>query len=326
MDEMWLNHFEIIRSTHPDHIRDVIRGFMVDHQFIPLGRDAQVDTVVRARTLSDIGLYYIDYGGDVSIKLDGPTGTYFAVQIPTSGKAGIECNSDTFISTNRCASVISPFDDLKMRWSHDCGQLICQVGKAALESHLAGLLDTGRRRPLRFNPSMDVSKGSGLRVRRMIEELVRRIDRGDTVLDDPGYVRQIEQAIMTELLYSQWHNYTDALSVELRAATSKELRYAIDLLQSHPERAHTIHDLARRVNVSVRTLQRGFQRLGTTFQDLLQDVRLGRVHDELRAADPDMVTVIDVMIRWRTPPTGHYFTRYRQLFGESPEETLKRPY
>lgn len=326
MDEMWLSHFEVIRSTHPDRIRDVIRGFMVDHQFIPLGKDVHLDTVVRARTLSDLGFYYINYGGDVSIELNEPTGRYFAVQIPMSGKTRIECNRDTFTSTIGCASVISPRDDLKMTWDPECGQLICQVGKAALESHLASLLGTGLRRPLTFHSSMDVSKGRGLGVRSTIEGLMRRINRGDAVLNNLAYVRQIEEAFMTELLYSQRHNYTDSLPVERRAATSKDVQYAIDLLQTHPERVHTIRGLARQVNLSVRVLQRGFECVGTTFQELLQDIRLQRVHDELRAADPDVVTVTTVMTRWRMPLTGHSFNRYRELFGESPEETLKRLY
>lgn len=325
MGEMWLNNFEIIHSTHPDYIRDVVRGIMVPHQLIPLVRDAQLDTVVRGSTLSALGFYYIRYGEDVCIKLDEPTGTYFAVQIPLSGRAVIESNSEAFASTTKRASVVSPHDDLKMKWLQGCDQLICQIGKAALESHLAGLLGRGLRTPLWFRPAMDVSKGRGLAVRTTIIQMARRINRGDERFGYGEYIRKIEQELMTELLYGHWHNYSDALFVEPKAATSREIQYAVDLLQSHPEREHTVHDVAICIGISVRGLQRGFQRqLGTTFQALLRDIRLQRVHDELRAADPDMVTVTYVMNRWNTHPGGSYFRRYRQLFGESPAETLKR--
>lgn len=325
MEEMWLSNFQIIHSKYPDQIREMVAEVMVPHRLIPRGQDAKLDTIVRGRTLPNLGLYYINYGGDVSIELDQPTDTYFAVQSPTSGDVEIDSNGHTFISTVDCASVISPKDDLKMQWPRGCGQLICQVGKAALESHLAGLLGTSLRKPLWFRRALDVSKGPGLGVRIMMEQLGRHINRRDALLDDLANARHTEQDFMTELLYSQWHNYTDTLSVEASAATSKEVQTVIDLLQSHPERAHTIYGLARRVDISARSLQRRLRReRGTTFQELLQDIRLQRIHDELRAADPDVVNVIDVMIRWRTPPTGHSFNRYRELFGESPGETLKR--
>lgn len=67
------------------------------------------------------------------------------------------------------------------------------------------------------------------------------------------------------------------------------------MLHGHPERDYTIHDLAARVDIGVRGLQRGFLELGTTFRELRREIRLRRIKDELFAADPGMVTVAEVM-------------------------------
>ncbi len=55
----------------------------------------------------------------------------------------------------------------------------------------------------------------------------------------------------------------------------------------------------------------------------LREVRLLRVHDELRAAAPDAVTVSAVASRWGLSHAGRFTTAYKRKFGCSPSETLR---
>ena len=56
----------------------------------------------------------------------------------------------------------------------------------------------------------------------------------------------------------------------------------------------------------------------------LQQVRLGRAHEALRAADPTRVTVSSIAHRWGFAHLGRFASAYRVKFGQSPSETLRR--
>ena len=55
----------------------------------------------------------------------------------------------------------------------------------------------------------------------------------------------------------------------------------------------------------------------------VQEVRLQRVHRQLRAAAPGTTTVTDVAHAWGFVHLGRFARRYRERFGESPSQTLR---
>lgn len=323
MGSLPLERFTLFHSSDLDYVHDRVARVLAPHSLELVGDDAELNAKMHSRRLSDIGISFLTYGGEVIFE-SGSIDSYFAIQIPLAGVTDIECGGHRLVSTPETAAVISPGDHLAMRWFDGCAQLVCRIERVALESHLASMLGEGLTERLRFDLAMDIiDGGSGAGVRRTIYDLVRRLDRADEVMENDWYVRQCEQLLMTELLLAQPHNYSQQLG-EPRPATSGQLRHAIDLLESHPERSHTILGLAKQVSVSARSLQRGFQQeLGTTFQELLREIRLRRVHDELRAANPDTVTVSEVMTRWGLPLKGRSFEAYRKRYGETPLTTLR---
>jgi transcriptional regulator GlxA family with amidase domain len=103
------------------------------------------------------------------------------------------------------------------------------------------------------------------------------------------------------------------------------VREAIELLRSRPEQPWTTAALARSVSVSVRSLQDGFARsIGVSPTRYLRDVRLDRVHEDLRTADPHTATVSQVAGRWGFLYLSRFAAAYRQRFGQSPSETLRQ--
>ena len=53
-------------------------------------------------------------------------------------------------------------------------------------------------------------------------------------------------------------------------------------------------------------------------------MRLSRVHDELRNADPTRVTVAAAAHRWGFAHLGRFASAYREKYGVAPSETLRR--
>jgi transcriptional regulator GlxA family with amidase domain len=127
------------------------------------------------------------------------------------------------------------------------------------------------------------------------------------------------------LLLAQPHNYTDTLAEPRRPAGPPSVRAAIELMRSRPEQPWTTATLARSVAVSVRSLQDGFAHsVGVPPTRYLRDVRLDRVHEDLRSADTHTATVAQVAGRWGFLYLSRFASAYREKFGERPSETLRR--
>ncbi|GAB7044167.1 MULTISPECIES: AraC family transcriptional regulator [Catenuloplanes] len=103
------------------------------------------------------------------------------------------------------------------------------------------------------------------------------------------------------------------------------VRRAITFMEQHAADPLTIIDLAAAAGVGPRGLQAAFRRhLDTTPLARLRRIRLERVHQELRSADPaGGVTVRAVAHRWGFANPGRFAGQYRALFGETPAHTLR---
>ena len=85
-----------------------------------------------------------------------------------------------------------------------------------------------------------------------------------------------------------------------------------------------IGTVCRQLRVSRRTLQSSFSaEFGMCPAEYVRTYRLNRCRDELRRSSPG-TTVIEVASRWGFWHPGRFARCYRQLFHESPSNTLRR--
>lgn len=319
-----LKRFELFHSRELDFTREAVGRIFVPHRLDLIGTSARLDAWMRTRRVRDLAVNFITYGGNVHIE-PGPLETFFVVQMPIAGRAEVRCGAKSVHSTPKLASVISPTEHLTMLWSSDCVQMICRIERFALEAHLSDIMGAPLQRPLRFEPGMDVSTGYGLSWKLHLSTLAEELDRSTSALNFPLVARRVEDALMTLLLLAQPNNYTAKINGERTPAPTRAVGIALDLIECHPEWEHTTASLARAAGVSVRALQRSFQKhLNTSVMAHLKSIRLRRVRDALRAAEPDAVTVTEIAGRWGFTHPGHFANAYRRHFGENPSRTLRR--
>jgi AraC family ethanolamine operon transcriptional activator len=103
------------------------------------------------------------------------------------------------------------------------------------------------------------------------------------------------------------------------------IRTAKALIEGCEDEVLGIDDLARAVEVSVRTLQTAFlEYYGVPPHRYITLRRLHQVREALRRADPDETTVTKIAARFGFWQFGRFAGQYRRLFGEKPSETLHR--
>jgi AraC-like DNA-binding protein len=111
-----------------------------------------------------------------------------------------------------------------------------------------------------------------------------------------------------------------------RADAENRLRAAVAFVHANAGRDIDLADIAAAADLSERGVQDLFRRtLEVTPMQYLRDVRLDRVHLDLGGrGEIRGTTVTEVARRWRFAHVGRFASTYRQRFGESPSETLRR--
>lgn len=144
-------------------------------------------------------------------------------------------------------------------------------------------------------------------------------------LEHPSSRAELE-ALVADLL-------VDALSTgesdDLRACpphkrvVDKARAYVLDNAEGQP----TIDAICRHVGVSRRKLQNCFhETLGCSPVQFLRVMRLNGVRQALQtSANPGAVSIGDVAAHWGFWHLSRFAGDYRDLFGERPSETLRRP-
>lgn len=316
-----LSRYQFLDSSDVDRVRDRVAQVYCRHRLDPVGPQRQVRAWQNIAKLSRLSVGAMSYGGDVRV-LPGCLDRFFLAMLPYSGSADIETGAWNVRSCPATATILSPTDAVNMTWSADCAKLMVRIERESLEQHLIAMIGRPLREPLRFVPAMPNSARGALwwrYVRLMIDELEQRTDSDDA----SATLGQLETLLLTNLLESQPHNYSDALHGGACRIAPGHVRRAERYIEEHAHQAIGIEELVAVSGVSARALYDGYQRFrGTSPMAHLRFVRLQRVREELLAGRDDL-TVAEVATRWCFFEFGRFAGQYRKLFGETPSQTLR---
>jgi AraC-like DNA-binding protein len=189
----------------------------------------------------------------------------------------------------------------------------------AMEALCSRLLNRALDKPLRF----DFRTFSGPLERAWEEAvaLLRKYEELGIALP-PASAHALEEFIGSLILERHPHNYSDALSGPWQAAAPRVVKEAEQLMRS--EQPQTVSLVAKRLGVSLRTLELGFREYRhATPTQFLRNTRLEAARMQLQAADAN-TTVTMIALANGFPHLARFAGYYRAAFGEYPSETLGR--
>ncbi len=271
----------------------------------------------------DVTLGYLDYGVDVVVDIRATTSDQLVI-VPAAGSSAITAQGETVTTSPVVAVTPRPGEPLRIQCDGETAHLIFRIDRAALLSHASRLVG----RPLDdvpvFQPRFDLTSASASRWTAAVHVLHAELHEPESLLNLGTGIGQIEEFLMSSLLYSQTSDLTPQLLVPHRKER-QTVQQARDFIDRHMADPITIHDLAKSANVTVRTLQQHFRDdLRQSPTEYLRDRRLDRIRDDLADASPTAgVTVADIAARWGVAHLGRFSAAYRRRFGELPSETLR---
>ncbi|MFC0534052.1 AraC family transcriptional regulator [Phytohabitans kaempferiae] len=267
----------------------------------------------------------VRFGTDLRIKLD-ELGSYHVDVLLSGQLVWQQGGSQPLLATGTTAAVFQPVGNTVLDlWTGDCRVLAVKIDRAALEDRLARMLDAPVRTPIQLGREMDTTGGPGRSWARLAGLLAAEVGDDGGLAHHALLSDHLQETLLEGLLLATDHPYRERLDGLGRPDPApRAVRRVVDAVQAHPERPYTVARLAGIAEVSERSLQNGFQsHMGMSPTAYLRQVRLARVHDELRQATPLDTTVADVAYRWGFVHLGRFANAYRQRYGESPSQSLR---
>ncbi|MEA2564872.1 MAG: hypothetical protein QOD49_49 [Actinomycetota bacterium] len=249
----------------------------------------------------------------------------YALGLP--GRGRVRCTANRMSSTiaGHQAITFSPGSQVLVEYlQDDCEVHTIMFDRGALERELLMMLGRSVSSPIRFDFSLDLD-ACGSSFPRALTMLRNELAGPDGTTEHPLITTRLERLVMAGLLVHQRHNYSDELRQRTAFEGPKAIRIAIAAIEEHAAEFTTVADIAFASNLSMRALERGFrQHLGVSPMRYLRDVRMARAHDELASSDPDAVTATVVAHNWGFAHYGRFAAGYRQTYGCTPSETLRK--
>jgi AraC-like DNA-binding protein len=305
---------------------DETRAFLASHQFHfdVVGRDARiVDTRLTGFSLPGMYLGRLQYGARAEIWTTATRNDY-RILPPWRGHLEAVIGKRTFDCGPGGGIITSPTRPNLVRTEQGSAWLNIFLRADAVNRQLAALLGAPLRAPLELSPHLDLTIGYGRTIAEYVRLAISDFEQAAPMVWTAITVSLLEQSIICRLLLSHPHNYAEALRRAESHVAPRDVKLAIDFMEANLDSPITLPDIVEAARVPGRTLLKHFEHFrGMSPMRYLRNARLEKVRDALRAADANE-RVTDIALKWGFGHLGRFAVEYRNRYGESPSETLKK--
>jgi len=317
-----LERQSIFHSRDAEETRAFLRGKEFRLDVTP--RDARrLDVRINGVYLPGAFIGYIQYGSQVTVRATPARDDYW-IQLPvrgcietTTGHASVACDADH-------AAVCAPMQENVLRSQAGSARFNVSLTRGAMARQLTALLGDVPRQAVAFEPRVDLTTGYGRSLARLIHFAVAELESEDSMLWEPSAMVRLEELLITGLLLSHPHNYSEALRRRDRPVAPRDVKRAIDYIQAHLSDGLSIAEIVEQTRVPGRTLFKHFRDFtGVSPMRYLSNARFERVREALRESQPGE-TVSQIAMRHGFTHMGRFSVQYRERFAEAPSSTLAR--
>lgn len=220
-------------------------------------------------------------------------------------------------------AVVCPTTEFGFRADHFFVQLLLRLERDRMERFCISALGHPLNNPIEFAPALSLRGATGEQWRHLVAFLTQSETFIENAQQHPLIAAQLEQMLISILLCTHTHTYSDGQRCLGRPASPYYVLRAEEYIRTHPEEAMTLPSLATIAGISERSLLDGFRRYrGVSPMAMLRDVRLALVHDALSKPENLGITVTGTAFAWGFTHLGAFSDAYRRKYGEVPSATL----
>ena len=311
----------LFNSHDPNEAQTNVGRVMTTHELNVISDAGRLEASMHYMPFGDTSLYRLKYGSSVEIHI--PTITaYYCIQIPLQGHAHVVNGTQRVESNVRTASVLNPDNSTDMVWDYDNEQLMVRISRSLMERTAIGILGHDIDEPLRFDVGFGWQDCPAWHC--LISYLLDFYTASSPeVRNNKLITNQLNQLTATTLFLNHKHSYTQHPHQQRVSVRPRHIKRAQEYMESHAHEAITVEQVAKVCEVSVRSLYSGFKDfVGTSPMQYLRNLRLDHVRRDLLSNETGSVT--SIAMQWGFSHMGRFSATYKERFGESPNQTLRK--
>ncbi|MEM9529425.1 MAG: AraC family transcriptional regulator [Pseudomonadota bacterium] len=315
-------NFDVFSSEDWEETRYFASRLFCPHDFKLDARERRLAAKIASANIAGLGFSSVQYGARTTVD-PGRLKDFYLAQITTAGRIDVRCGQQRDWATAQNATFLSPTEPSHMQWRNGATILSVQIPRLALERQLEELMDKPLAEPVVFRLGLDLTSKEAQPWLGVVSALYRHCRYADWLQTDPLAAESLERWLLTTLLHTQPHNYTEQLKSARLRRLPERLSHALRLTKNNLASPPTLRQLAKSVGASERQLRGWFrEHLGQTHKQYMLRLRLEQVRRLLRAAVPGTQVT---RILWDCGVTHHsrFTAEYRKRFGETPSQTLR---
>lgn len=317
---MWLARHCRLATRDLDEAREYVGRLWEQHQSrLRRGRSYRLHW--HQAELNHSRLSYIRSSSAITVTC-GPVSNVYRATLHLGGAMKHRINGQPATSTPTCGVLHCPGDVQEIE-TEPFHSLLLTLDGAFVDAALNSDDDGGLPKSL-LQREFSLTSPAGAALKAMCVWLARELDRETAALPfSPMAMVSIEDTLRTLMINCLAEQRPVALP-RSDAMTEARLRRIEEWIDAHYADAITVSDLARVGVIGVRSMQLAFQRLrGHSPMESVLQRRLRHARQRLSSAKPGL-TVTQVATDSGFYNFGRFSARYRQMFGESPSQTLRR--
>ncbi|NEW89987.1 AraC family transcriptional regulator [Rhodopseudomonas sp. WA056] len=312
-----LQDFPLVRSRDPVEARDILRRYGVD---MTTSKPSDFFMRTNLAELPHIGLYFLHSSGATRLLI--PKREIALVQLCLEGNAQLSSGQHRVELSQGEACICSPGTSAQLEFGRNSRQLLLRLPQRVLERSIASLLGFKPRQPILFDPVIANDQPRYLGFRDLTTLLASRLDAKFSVWPR-NVLLHLEQSCITALLYCSRHNLAHLLDTAVNDDVPRYVRTAEHFVDSRCDEDISVEDMARVAGVSISTLTRAFlKHRGYSPSAYVKRAKLQHAKRLLESGAAS--TLIGVALRCGFANPSRFAQDYRDAFGESPTETLRR--
>ncbi|MCB1661144.1 MAG: AraC family transcriptional regulator [Pseudomonadales bacterium] len=311
------------RSRNLDEARDTISNAYDSHQLDTIGARRKVDISLHVAALNSVSFSLVQYSSDVVATVEEGSGVY--VLMPLTGQLEVNSGGQRIFCEPGYAVIQNSGVGFQKVMRNNYRQLVVKFNPNVLMQHLEEYRGIKATAPIHFDTTLDIHSSKGASWWRTVNYVMEELRNAD--MDGPQQLinEPLERLLIQNILRCQTHNYSDALeaprSYQLAPWYVKRVE---EYLQASLSESVTLNELAKLTGVSPRSLQYGFKRAhGITPMQYLKDLRLEQVRTKLVRGDIH-TSVTTAAMACGFKQLGWFANQYKEKYGETPSETLRR--
>jgi AraC-like DNA-binding protein len=317
-----LSRFAAVDTRAPDDAREAIGRIFCPHFLNPVGPTAG-SFHARHHTVqqTDYSVNFVAYGSTVEID-PGELSRFFLLQLPIKGRAKVRCGTVAAdIEAGVRGSILSPTLGTRMTWNEGCEKLIILLRRELVEAQFETLTHE-RMRPIEFATGVDLTGPVGSAIWQHAQLMLGAAEATNGVPD--AYRMLLRDGLSTLLLSSLVSSVASAFQRPAPSADPAAVRRAREFMAANAERAISMTEIGAAAGVSLRSLQDAYRKArGMTLGDGLLTLRLERFREGLIERGGS-ASVADAAFSAGFGHLGRAAAAYRDRYGETPSETLRR--